>query len=78
MVNIFLLGKKGIGKLSKVNVELGYKVNMGLGSFETYEIRVGIQDEPKPGENTEDAFNRVYDYVESKLETKVAAAKAEL
>jgi hypothetical protein len=39
---------------------------------------LGIVDNKRDGENTNDAFERVYKFVEDKLTEKIAEAKAEL
>jgi hypothetical protein len=55
---------------TKVNVSLGYTLN--LGNFQSLRIDIGIQDSKRTGETTNDAFERVYKYVESKLSEKIA------
>ena len=55
---------------TKVNVALGYTLN--LGNFQSLRIDIGIQDSKRDGETTNDAFERVYKYVEAKLAEKIA------
>lgn len=55
---------------TKVTVSLGYTLN--LGNFQSLRIDIGIQDSKRNGETTNDAFERVYKYVEAKLAEKVA------
>jgi hypothetical protein len=55
---------------TKVNVALGYTLN--LGNFQSLRIDIGIQDSKRDGETTNDAFERVYKYVETKLAEKIA------
>lgn len=62
--------------MSKVNVNLGYTIN--LGDFESYRVQIGVEDDSKPDENTEETFNRIYKFVESRLEQKVKEVKADL
>lgn len=61
---------------TKVNVTLGYTLN--LGNFQSLRIDLGIIDSRRDGETIDDAFNRVYGFVENKLITKVNEAKAEV
>jgi hypothetical protein len=60
---------------TKVNVTLGYTLN--LGNFQSLRIDLGIIDSRRDGENIDEAFTRVYEFVESKLITKINEAKAE-
>lgn len=55
---------------TKVNVALGYTLN--LGNFQSLRIDIGIQDAKREGETTNDAFERVYKFVEAKLAEKIA------
>ena len=61
---------------TKVNVTLGYTHN--LGSFQSLRLDLGVTDSKRDGENTEQAFERVYKFVEDKLTEKINEAKAEL
>lgn len=61
---------------TKVNVTLGYTLN--LGNFQSLRIDLGIIDSRRDGETIEDAFNRVYDFTESKLIQKINEAKEEV
>ncbi len=61
---------------TKVNVTLGYTLN--LGNFQSLRIDLGVVDSRRDGETIEDAFARVYSFVENKLITKVKEAKAEV
>jgi hypothetical protein len=54
---------------TKVNVALGYTLN--LGNFQSLRIDIGITDSKRDGETTSDAFNRVYEFVEAKLSEKI-------
>ena len=62
--------------LTKVNVTLGYTLN--LGNFQSLRLDLGIIDSKRDGENTDQAFERVYKFVEDKLTSKINEAKAEL
>jgi len=61
---------------TKVSVTLGYTLN--LGNFQSLRLDLGVTDSKRDGENTDQAFERVYKFVEEKLTTKITEAKAEL
>jgi hypothetical protein len=61
---------------TKVRVALGYTLN--LGNFQSLRIDLEITDSKREGENTDQAFTRVYEFVENKLSDKVKEATAEL
>lgn len=61
---------------TKVSVTLGYTLN--LGNFQSLRLDLGIVDSKRDGENTDQAFERVYKFVEDKLTEKIAEAKSEL
>lgn len=61
---------------TKVNVALGYTLN--LGNFQSLRIDIGIEDSLRNEEHVEDAFNRVYAFTEQKLIEKINEAKAEV
>jgi hypothetical protein len=61
---------------TKVSVTLGYTLN--LGNFQSLRIDLGVVDSKREGENTGEAFERVYKFVEDKLAEKINEAKAEL
>lgn len=61
---------------TKVNVTLGYTLN--LGNFQSLRIDLGVIDSRRDGETINDAFERVYGFVESKLTEKVNEASAEI
>jgi hypothetical protein len=61
---------------TKVRVALGYTLN--LGNFQSLRIDVEVADNKRDGESTNDAFERVYNFVESKLADKVKEASAEI
>jgi hypothetical protein len=54
---------------TKVTVGLGYTLN--LGNFQSLRIDISVADNKREGENTNDAFERVYKFVEEKLAEKV-------
>ena len=61
---------------TKVTVSLGYTLNVG--NFQSLRIDLGIEDSRREGENINDAFERVYSFVENKLTEKVKEASAEI
>lgn len=60
---------------TKVTVGLGYTLN--LGNFQSLRIDLSIQDSKRNTETTNEAFERVYDFVEAKLIQKINEAKEE-
>ena len=60
---------------TKVNVALGYTLN--LGNFQSLRIDLGVEDSRRDGETIQDAFDRVYGFVEAKLVEKINEAKSE-
>lgn len=60
---------------TKVNVTLGYTLN--LGNFQSLRLDLGVIDSKRDGENIEQAFDRVYKFVEDKLTEKIREAQEE-
>lgn len=61
---------------TKVTVGLGYTLN--LGNFQSLRIDISVTDNRREGENINDAFDRVYSFVETKVADKVREASAEI
>ena len=61
---------------TKINVTLGYTLN--LGNFQSLRLDLGIVDSKREGENVDEAFERIYKFVEDKLTDKINEAKAEI
>jgi methyl coenzyme M reductase subunit D len=61
---------------TKVTVGLGYTLN--LGNFQSLRIDLSVTDNKREGENTNDAFERVYSFVEAKLAEKVRESADEI
>ena len=61
---------------TKVTVALGYTLN--LGNFQSLRIDLGIEDSRRDGETVNDAFDRVYSFVEGRLADKVKEAASEI
>ena len=60
---------------TKVNVTLGYTLN--LGNFQSLRLDLGIVDNKREDETTDQAFERVYKFVEDKLTEKIKEAQEE-
>lgn len=62
---------------TKIRVELSFTAN--LGNFQSVKVNVGIEDWKRDTDQSVDAaFERVYNYVESKLVEKLEQTKKEL
>jgi hypothetical protein len=61
---------------TKVTVTLGYTLN--LGNFESLRVDLGVTDSRRNEETVDEAFERVYEFVENKLSEKVREAKGEI
>jgi hypothetical protein len=61
---------------TKVNVTLGYTLN--LGNFQSLRLDLGVVDSTRNGETVDQAFQRVYKFVEDKLTEKIQEAKSEI
>jgi len=61
---------------TKVNVSLGYTLN--LGNFQSLRIDLGVEDSKREGENVGEAFDRVYAFVEERLTEKIKEASSEI
>jgi hypothetical protein len=61
---------------TKVSVTIGYTLN--LGNFQSLRLDLGVVDSRRNGETPDEAFERVYKFVEDKLAAKISEAKVEL
>jgi hypothetical protein len=61
---------------TKVSVTLGYTLN--LGNFQSLRLDLGVVENRKNGETIDQAFERVYKFVEDKLTSKINEAKSEI
>ena len=61
---------------TKVTVGLGYTLN--LGNFQSLRLDLSVTDNKRDGENVNDAFERVYSFVETKLQEKISEAQGEI
>ena len=60
---------------TKISVALGYTIN--LGNFQSLRLDLGVVDCKRDGENSDQAFDRVYKFVEDKLTEKIKEAQSE-
>lgn len=60
---------------TKISVTLGYTLN--LGNFQSLRLDLGVVDSRRDGENVDQAFERVYKFVEDKLTEKIQEAQSE-
>jgi hypothetical protein len=74
-MSLFNEGYKMENEPTKVSVTLGYTLN--LGNFQSLRLDLGIVDSKRDGENTDQAFERVYKFVEDKLTAKILEAQSE-
>jgi hypothetical protein len=61
---------------TKVSATLGYTLN--LGNFQSLRVDLGVIDQVRQGETTNDAMDRVYTFVENQVIQKVKDAKESL
>jgi hypothetical protein len=61
---------------TKVGVTLGYTLN--LGNFQSLRIDLNVIDSKRESESINEAFDRVYSFVETKLAEKITEAKSEV
>lgn len=53
----------------KVSVTLGFTLN--LGNFQSLRLDLGITENQLEGETKDEAFERVYNFVQDKLKSKI-------
>ncbi len=75
-LNLFNEGYKMENEDTKISVTLGYTLN--LGNFQSLRLDLGVTDSRRNGESPDQAFDRVYKFVEDKLTEKINEAKAEI
>ena len=74
-LNLFNEGYEMENEDTKVSVTLGYTLN--LGNFQSLRLDLGIVDSRRSGETPDQAFERVYKFVEDKLTAKILEAQSE-
>jgi hypothetical protein len=75
-MSLFNEGYKMENEDTKISVTLGYTLN--LGNFQSLRLDLGITDSRRNGETPDQAFERVYKFVEDKLAEKINEAKSEI
>jgi hypothetical protein len=75
-LNLFNEGYEMENEDTKISVTLGYTLN--LGNFQSLRLDLGVVDSRKNGESVNQAFERVYQFVEDKLTEKINEAKSEI
>jgi hypothetical protein len=75
-LNLFNEGYEMENEDTKISVTLGYTLN--LGNFQSLRLDLGVVDSRRNGENPDQAFERVYKFVEDKLTEKINEAKSEI
>jgi hypothetical protein len=75
-LNLFNEGYEMENEDTKVSVTLGYTLN--LGNFQSLRLDLGVVDSRRNGETADQAFERVYKFVEDKLTEKINEAKSEI
>ena len=75
-LSLFNEGYEMENEETKVSVTLGYTLN--LGNFQSLRLDLGIVDSRRNGETADQAFERVYKFVEDKLTEKINEAKSEI
>ncbi len=75
-LNLFNEGYEMENEETKISVTLGYTLN--LGNFQSLRLDLGVVDSRRNGESPDQAFERVYKFVEDKLTEKINEAKSEI
>lgn len=57
---------------------MGLRFLRNLGNYETIAVEVGIEDNVRSGENVTQAMDRVYNFVEEQLVTRVQDIESDL
>jgi len=68
--------KKRMTNQTSIRIDLQFTRN--LGNYENIKIGIAVEDFKRPGESTDEATDRVYDFVEKKLIEKVNQIEEEL
>ena len=64
--------------MSSTTVRVGLKFVRNLGNYESLHVDIGVEDPVRQGETVNEATDRVYKFVESKLMEKVKEITEEL
>ena len=49
-----------------------------MGNFESLQLEIGVEDEPRGDEKFTEAYNRVKDFVESRLLTEIEQLESDI
>lgn len=49
-----------------------------MGNFESLQLEIGVEDEPRGEEKFSEAYNRVKDFVESRLLNEIEALESDI
>ena len=63
---------------NQTNVKVELQFTRNLGNFESVRIALGVEDWVRSGENTSQATDRVFKFVEDKLLEKVNEIESEI
>lgn len=64
--------------METTKVRVGLKFVRNLGNYESIHVDIGVEDFVRQNESVDAAVNRVYEFVEKKLEEKVKEIEADL
>lgn len=62
--------------MSSVSYRARFTRNMG--NFESLQLEIGVEDQPRGDEKFSEAFNRVKDFVESRLLDEIEQLEADI
>lgn len=60
------------------NVSYRARFTRNMGNFESLQLEIGVEDEPRGEEKFSEAFNRVKDFVESRLLDEIEQLEADI
>lgn len=63
---------------SNTNVRVELQFTRNLGNFESLRVAIGVEDFVRDGESVNAATDRVYEFVENKLQEKMQEVEADL
>ena len=64
--------------MNPTNVRVELQFTRNLGNYESIKLSIGVEDSVRQNENTNQATDRVYKFVEEKLIEKVKEIESEL
>lgn len=60
------------------NVSYRARFTRNMGNFESLQLEIGVEDEPRGDEKFSEAFNRVKDFVESRLLDEIEQLESDI